>query len=96
MAFAAAIFTPSMAAKVHRICYASSDYFLIDVMLYLLNAVGCAFGTAFGHECVGEVVALGSDVTDISIGDRSVFHIRCVATYMKRYKFILDVPCPFQ
>jgi alcohol dehydrogenase len=29
----------------------------------------CAFGTAFGHECVGEIVSLGVDVTNFSIGD---------------------------
>jgi threonine dehydrogenase-like Zn-dependent dehydrogenase len=31
---------------------------------------GCAFGTAFGHECVGVVVAVGCDVTSFAIGDR--------------------------
>jgi threonine dehydrogenase-like Zn-dependent dehydrogenase len=29
----------------------------------------CALGTAFGHECVGEIVSLGSDVTNFDIGD---------------------------
>lgn len=29
----------------------------------------CAFGTAFGHECVGEIVSLGRNVTNFSIGD---------------------------
>jgi threonine dehydrogenase-like Zn-dependent dehydrogenase len=30
----------------------------------------CAFGTAFGHECVGEVIAVGSEVKGITIGAR--------------------------
>ncbi len=30
----------------------------------------CAFGTAFGHEVVGEVIALGSEVKSISIGKK--------------------------
>ncbi len=29
----------------------------------------CAFGTAFGHECVGEIISLGTEVTEFMIGD---------------------------
>jgi alcohol dehydrogenase len=29
----------------------------------------CALGTAFGHECVGEILSLGSDVTNLVVGD---------------------------
>lgn len=42
---------------------------------------GCAFNTAFGHECVGEVVALGSDidVNDIKIRHQYIvpFSVAC-------------------
>ncbi|CAM9216323.1 unnamed protein product [Ectocarpus fasciculatus] len=40
---------------------------------------GCATGTAFGHECVGEIVALGTDVITFSIGDRCAvpFSVAC-------------------
>jgi hypothetical protein len=30
----------------------------------------CALGTVFGHECVGEVVSTGSDISGFNVGDR--------------------------
>lgn len=33
----------------------------------------CAIGTAFGHECVGEIVSTGSSISGFKVGDRYIY-----------------------
>src|SRR6476661_2755736 len=60
--------------KVLRTCICGSD-----LHLYNGNVPDTRVGTTFGHEFVGEVIELGSEVTKLKVGDKVIvpFNISC-------------------
>ncbi|MCB2376812.1 glutathione-dependent formaldehyde dehydrogenase [Hymenobacter sp. BT635] len=60
--------------KVLRTCICGSD-----LHLYNGNVPDTRVGTTFGHEFVGEIVEVGSEVTKVKVGDRVIvpFNIAC-------------------
>ncbi|KAA9339701.1 glutathione-dependent formaldehyde dehydrogenase [Hymenobacter busanensis] len=60
--------------KVLRTCICGSD-----LHLYNGNVPDTRVGSTFGHEFIGEVVEIGSEVTKVKVGDRVIvpFNIAC-------------------
>jgi threonine dehydrogenase-like Zn-dependent dehydrogenase len=60
--------------RVTRSCICGSD-----LHLYNGNVPDTRVGTTFGHEFIGEIVEIGSEVTEVKVGDRVMvpFNIAC-------------------